>query len=129
MTLRKHLRLLVIVTAVWLLFFVAGAPDYYQQYSTQSMIIFDLAVLPLLWWVCYLSIKKSRNPMASSFWLAFYFVVPLFFYDLIYIGVYLGYGFDFIWKFWYLSVYYLLPWMILPPTGWWIERQRKQDTI
>ena len=130
MRFRKHLRLLFIVTAAWFLFWVAGLPDYYQQYSTTFMIVFDVVVLPPLWLLLYFSIRKSGRGrgLVNSLWLAFYFTVPLFFYDLIYCGYYLGRGINFIWEYWYLTVYYILPWIILPPTGWWIEQQRKQET-
>jgi len=121
--LSRHLRLLGIVTAAWLLFWIAGLPYYYQQYSTNAMIMFDIAVLPPLWYIGYRSIRKSRNRIASSLWLAFYFVVPLFFYDYLYCGIYLGYGFEFVWKFWYLTVYYILPWLMYPATGWWLSRE------
>jgi hypothetical protein len=46
MRFRSHLRLLVIVSVAWTLFWVAGLPDYYQQYSTKFMVFFDLAILP-----------------------------------------------------------------------------------
>lgn len=125
MTLRGHLRLLGIVSAVWLLFWLAGLPDYYRQYSTKAMIVFDIAALPPLWYIGYRSIRRSRNRIASSLWLSFYFAVPLFFYDLIYCGIYLGHGLSFLWDYWYLTVYYILPWLMYPLTGWRLEKQRK----
>jgi hypothetical protein len=127
----RHLKLLFVVTVAWLLFWVAGLPDYYKQYSTTFMIVFDVVVLPPLWFVLYSSIRKSRRGrgFANSLWLAFYVTIPLFIYDLIYCGYYLGYGISFIWEYWYLTVYYVLPWLILPPTGWWIEQQHQQETI
>jgi len=128
MTLHKHLRLLAIVTAAWLLFWIAGLPDYYRQYSTQTMIVFDVAVLPPLWYIGYRSFRKSRKPIASSLWLAFYFVVPLFIYDYLYCGVYLRHGLAFLWDYWYLTVYYILPWLIYPPTAQWLDH-RKQKAI
>jgi hypothetical protein len=56
-------------------------------------------------------------------WLAFYITVPLLLYDVLYCGVYLGYGAGFVVEFWYLSVYYIVPWIILPPTGLWLDRR------
>jgi hypothetical protein len=126
MNLRKHLRLLVIVTAAWILFFVAGLPDYYQQYSTKAMIVFDVVVLLPLWYIGYRIIRYSRSPITSSLWLSFYFVVPLFLYDYLYCGMYLGYGMGFFLKFWYLTVYYILPWLIFPLTGWWFDHQKQK---
>ena len=114
------------VTIAWLLFWVAGFPDYYQQYSTKTMILFDLAILPPIWLVIYKSVAKSRPGSAflASLWWAFYISLPLFIYDLVYAGIYLGYGLSFLWKFWYLTVYYVLPWLLFPPTGWFLDKRQ-----
>lgn len=131
MRLSRHLKLLFVVTVAWFLFWIAGLPDYYQQYSTTFMIVFDVVVLPPLWLILYFSIRKSGRGrgLVNSLWLTFYFTVPLFIYDLIYCGYYLGHGINFIWEYWYLTVYYILPWIILPPTGRWIDQRQKQETI
>jgi hypothetical protein len=60
MRIRSHLRLLVIVSVAWILFWIAGLPDYYQQYSTKFMVFFDLAILPPIWLIVYRNIKKAR---------------------------------------------------------------------
>lgn len=128
---RSHLRLLLIVTAAWFLFWLAGLPDYYRQYSTLTMVIFDILVLPPIWLAVYFSAKKARSgrALAVAWWLAFYITVPLFFYDLLYCGLYLGHGIGFVWDYWYLTVYYAIPWLIFPLTGWWLEKQRKSDAL
>lgn len=41
-------------------------------------------------------------------------MLPLAFYDWLYCGVYLGYGTGFVRRFWYLSIYYAIPWVVLP---------------
>ena len=126
MRLHNHIRLLVFVTIAWFLFWLVGLPDYYQQYSTKIMIIFDLAILPPIWLIVYLSVKKARPGRAlnASIWWAFYISFPLFIYDLIYAGIYLGDGIKFLRNYWYLTVYYILPWILFPPTGWLIEKRR-----
>ncbi len=126
MPLRNHVRLFIIVTVAWLLFWIAGRPDYYKQYSDTFMVFFDAAILPPLWLVVYVSAKKARKGrgLAVSFWLSFYITVPLFLYDLIYCGIHLGYGISFLWEYWYLTVYYVLPWLIFPLTGFWVDRKR-----
>jgi hypothetical protein len=53
-----------------------------------------------------------------------YISVPLFIYDIFYCGFYLGHGASFFTKYWYLTVYYILPWILFPPTGWLVERIR-----
>jgi len=118
----KHLRLLIIVTLAWSIFWLAGLPDYYRQYSHRFMLLFDAAILPPLWLVVYLTAKNARKGrgLAISLWLSFYITVPLFIYHLIYCGMHLGYGISFLWEYWYLTVYYILPWLIFPVTGLWV---------
>ncbi len=125
MNARWHLKLLAVVTAAWAIFWIIGLPDYYRQYSGRFMIIFDLAILFPLWYVVFRVLKKvrGRSRLAVANWLAFYITVPLLLYDFVYCGVYLGYGAGFFAEFWYLSVYYIVPWIILPPTGLWLDRR------
>jgi hypothetical protein len=44
------------------------------------------------------------------------FSLPFAVLDTLYCGVYLGHGADYLWKFWYLTVFYVSPWMTLLPT-------------
>jgi len=126
MRLRSHLRLLTIVTIAWVLFWVVGLPDYYRQYSTRFMIIFDLAILPPIWFVVYRSVRNARpgRGLTVSMWWSFYIAVPLLIYDTLYAGIYLGHGASFLWKYWYITVYYILPWLLFPLTGWLVDRRR-----
>ena len=127
MKVRDHFRLLTFVSIAWLLFWIGGLPDYYQQYSTTFMILFDLAILPPIWFIVYRSIKKahSNQSLTISLWWAFYISIPLFVYDLIYVGIYLGHGMTFLWSYWYITAYYLLPWLLFPLTGWLIEKKAR----
>ena len=121
----RHLKILAIVTLAWALFWVIGLPDYYRQYSDRFMALFDLAILFPLWYVVFrvLRTEPRGRRLALAGWLAFYITVPLLLYDILYCGVYLGYGAGFFAEFWYLSVYYIVPWIILPPTGLWLDRR------
>jgi hypothetical protein len=71
MTIQKHVQLLSIVSAAWLLFWLAGLPDYYQQYSATSMLIFDLLVLPPIWFLIYRRVKNARpgRGLEVSLWI------------------------------------------------------------
>jgi hypothetical protein len=124
MKLQKHIRLLIIVSIGWFLFWIAGLPDYYQQYSITFMVIFDLVILPPLWFVIYRSAKHSKpgNGLKVCLWWSFYISFPLFIYDLIYCGIYLKHGAAFLTTYWYLTIYYILPWVIFPLTGWLVEK-------
>jgi len=116
MRLKNHIRILIIATFVWLFFLVLGFPDYYLQYSTKLMIWFDILLLipfSIIIWLILKKVKKMRR-MKTSLWYSFYFTVPLAIYDYLYCGLYLGYGFNFIHIFWFLSIYYLILWIQFP---------------
>jgi hypothetical protein len=106
----------MIATLVWVGFWAGGLPSYYQQYSTEFMVIFDLVALVLIAGVVYLVLRsvKRKRLLKLSLWLAFYFTVPLVVYDWLYCGIYLSHGVEFIGRFWYLSVYYAIPWIVFP---------------
>jgi hypothetical protein len=127
MNVQTHVKLLSIVSLAWLLFWVAGLPDYYQQYSATTMIVFDLLVLPPIWFLVYRFAKHSGpgQGMKSSLWWAFYISVPLFIYDLVYCGWYLGHSLILLTKYWYLTVYYILPWILFPPMGLLLDKKNK----
>ena len=128
---RRHMKILFVVSAAWLLFWVGGLPDYYRQYSAGVMIAFDAVILPPLIAIIYSVLKRTSrgHAVSLSLWFAFYMTVPLFFYDLIYCGYYRGYGASFIWVYWYLTVYYILPWLLFPFVGWLIERRRERKAV
>jgi hypothetical protein len=128
---RNHFKLFIFVTIAWVLFWAAGLPDYYQQYSTKTMILFDLAILPLIWLIIYKSVKRAKpgRALVASRWWAFYISFPLFIYDLLYAGIFLGHGLNFLLDYWYLTVYYILPWLLFPPTGWLIDRKNYLSPI
>lgn len=116
MPVRDHIGILLIATLVWAAFWAVGLPSYYQQYSTAQMIWFDSVVLIPIAAIAYLVLKRYRpeRRLPTALWLAFYFTVPLAIYDWLYCGLWLGEGLQFAWKYWYLTVYYLIPWALLP---------------
>lgn len=116
MKFKNHVRILIYATIAWFLFLLAGMPDYYLQYSTITMIWFVvLLLIPffIIIWFIFKPIKTSRR-IQISLWYSFYFTVPLAIYDYLYCGIYLGYGINFLVVFWFLSIYYLIPWILFP---------------
>lgn len=116
MRLKHHIRVLIFATIAWILFFLLGLPDYYLQYSTRMLIWWDvLLLLPfsIIIWFVFKPIKKSKR-IKISLWYAFYFTVPLAIYDYLYCGIYLNTGFSFIFIYWFLSVYYVVLWILFP---------------
>jgi hypothetical protein len=126
MNLRSHIKISFIVTAVWGLFWLLGWPDYYQQYSTRLMAIFVIALIPLFWILIFRMLRSiERKRIYKSIILTIYFTVPFFIYDYIYCGMYLGDGMKFLTKYWYLTIFYIIPWIMVPLTAAWIENRAK----
>lgn len=124
MSLRTHLRLLLIGTVAWLVFWVLGLPSYYQQYSTTTMLWFDGLLLIVLVPVFLRMLRRVRasRRIGFSLWLAFYLTVPLAIYDWLYCGVILEHGLSFLALYWYATVYYVIPWLVLPACAVWLNR-------
>lgn len=125
MSARAHLRLLLVATAVWLAFWLAGLPDYYLQYPARAMAAFETALLvpvALAGWIALRPRgRTSRRSRAVA--LAFWFTVPLFLYDLAYCGAWLGHGLGFVRTYWFLTTYYVVPWALFVPTALWLDRR------
>ena len=116
MKIKHHMRIFLIATIVWIFFLILGLPDYYLQYSTRIMIWFDILLLipfSIIIWFVLKSVKKTKR-VKISLWYAFYFTLPLALYDYLYCGIYLNYGIHFIFDFWFLSVYYIILWILFP---------------
>lgn len=116
MSFKGHLRVFSLATLVWAGFWLLGLPDYYQQYSARAMFRFDaLLLLPIVLVFAWVLRRLPRGRRIKvSLWYAFYFTVPLFLYDWLYCGVYLDHGMGFLTKYWHLTVYYAIPWIVLP---------------
>jgi len=116
----------LIATIVWAGFWVLGLPAYYQQYSTTLMIWFDaLLVIPIgaIVYAVLRPITPERR-LTVSLWMAFYFTVPLAIYDWLYCGIGQGSGILFLVHYWYLTAYYIIPWILLPLVALALNRTR-----
>ena len=126
---RHHLRLLGLATVVWAAFLIAGLPDYYQQYSPGFMVVFDpLVLIPIA--IVYRAVVGRVPPqrrMEVALWIALYFTAPLAVYDYLYCGLVLGHGFRFVVDFWYLTVYYFIPWLLAPAIVWTVDRRDRMN--
>ena len=87
---------------------------------------FDFLLLIPITFIVYLVLRSLRpdRRLPAALWMAFYFTVPLAVYDWLYCGRYLGYGAHFIFRYWYLTVYYVIPWILLPLVAWFLNRTR-----
>jgi hypothetical protein len=125
MTPRKHLTLLIQAVIVWAAFWVAGLPHYYQQYGAVAIgigcILLSVGFSLLAVWVLARARPETRS--SRAFWISFYFTLPFAVLDTLYCGVYLGHGWEYLSKFWYLTIFYFTPWLTFPPTARLLGRQ------
>jgi hypothetical protein len=119
MKIAGHLTLLAQGVTVWAAFWVAGLPDYYQQYSPTALAVLCilLSVAVSLLAVRLLSRARPETRLQRAFWISTYFTVPLFVLDALYCGYFLGHGVGFLWHYWYLTVFYFTPWLTFIPTA------------
>jgi hypothetical protein len=122
----SHLKLLLGGVATWAGFWVLGLPAYYQQYSFTFLAVGTAALVPPTAWVGWriISRTKPEHRVARGFWLSLYFTVPFVALDALYCGAYLGHGADFFSKYWYLTVFYVVPWVMFVPTGFVLARTK-----
>lgn len=116
---KGHAQVLGVATAVWAVFWAVGLPSYYQQYSRATMIGVCAILIPPIIAIAYVLLRPlpAGWRLSRALWLSFYFTVPLAVYDWLYCGVYLGYGTRFLSVFWYLTLFYIVPWILLPATA------------
>src|SRR4051812_4430007 len=121
-----HLRLVALAVLVWAVFWIGGLPQYYQQYSFTTLLIFSVLLAPLIAFAGFKVIGRVRAERRAQLglWLSFYFTVPFAILDYLYCGLFLGHGWEFLRRFWYLTVYYVIPWFIFVPIGLWLARSR-----
>lgn len=124
MSFTRHLSLLAQGLSVWALFWLAGLPDYYQQYTPVSMAIgcIMLSVAISHGALTILSHGRADTRLPRAVWISFYFTVPLAILDWLYCGVYLGHGMAFLGRYWYVTVFYFTPWLTFVPTALLLRR-------
>jgi hypothetical protein len=125
----SHLKTLVQAILAWFGFWVLGLPDYYQQYPTAAVgvAMVLLSVVVSLLCLALLAHTRPERRMSKAFWLSFYFTVPFAVLDILYCGLYLGHGVAFLWKYWYLTVFYVSPWLTLLPTAVLLRKVRSES--
>jgi ABC-type uncharacterized transport system permease subunit len=119
MPLKTHLTILAQAVAAWVAFWVVGLPRYYQQYSQVAMGVACtlLSVGISLFALALLVAARPERRSSLARWLAFYYTVPFAALDTLYCGVYLELGWRYLADYWYLTVFYVTPWLTFPPTA------------
>ena len=132
MTFKKHIVLLVLTFLVWLGFYLLGIPfNYFTDWNLAELILLCLITafgfLPVIG--AFVLIFMNGHYVKTSLWFAFYGSVPLFFYDLILVGIIGGEGFHFLESHWPLTFGYLYVWIILPLTGLALQKFSSRQII
>lgn len=61
--------------------------------------------------------RCTRSPdraWPNALWIAFYMALTLFVYDYLYLAVHQSRGWVFLETRWYLTAFYVIPWLLLP---------------
>ncbi|MAL96821.1 hypothetical protein [Hydrocarboniclastica marina] len=114
----KHFYVICVVTTLWTWFFLLGLrSDYYQDWTWLAQLVF-VDVLPLFAMILLskglILLFKSYGLARSSLIVAFYFSVPFFLYDYAYLVAYKDHGAEYLFNYWYLTGFSLLPWIVFP---------------
>ena len=90
----KHFYVICIVTALWTWFFLGGLwSNYYKDWSFfYQLIVIDIipCIIMAMFAPGFIKLLNKHKTLRASFFVAFYFSVPLIFYDyyiLVYIKV------------------------------------------
>jgi protein-S-isoprenylcysteine O-methyltransferase Ste14 len=129
-TLKSHIKAFIFALSLWLAFFLAGLPSsYYRELSSMFMAVFcavaTLILIPII--ALFINFMDNQSKLKDSIILAFYLTFPLFILDYIYCGLYLKEGIGFVLSYWYLSIFYIIPWAICPLIGLWLDKRVRQD--
>ena len=124
---RNHLYLFYLVTSFWTFFLLGGLwSDYYQTWSIiQSLIVVDLipAVVMVIIGPSLINLTSRQKPIFAGFVVAFYFSIPFFVYDYIYIFLYLNKPISYLIDYWYLTLFSIIPWLSFPLTGYYLQKK------
>jgi len=116
MALSKHVRLLLTVTIGWIVFVLIGLPSYYQDWPFTRLLYFCVVVFFIVGAFIYRRLTKNStgNCLKRALEMAFYITVPFIFYDYLYIHFVREEPFELLNRFWFLSVFYIVPWIQAP---------------
>ena len=116
--LKHHLLIFCMATTMWTFYLLGGlSSEYYQTWPFwKSLVVVNIIPSILLIPLGYYVLKHivQHHYMRTSLIIAFYGSIPLVIYDILYIGLHLNKGLFFFKDYWYLTVFYFVPWVIFP---------------
>lgn len=129
---RKHLYLILYSFVTWLVFYIIGLPEYYQHWFFEAKVAAVVAVTLIYFpWgrYCLKTLWDDGQHLKNSITLAFYLTLPLFIYDYLLLGWYKGLGIQFMFPYWYLSLFYFSFWIQIPFVAWLMEKRDNQARL
>ena len=124
---------------MWTFFLLAGLPsNYYLTWSYTAQLLL-IVVIPTIVLMIITHRRLRTMPrdraISAALWIAFYFTVPFAIYDCIYLGAHQQLGSSFLSSHWYLTAFYVTPWITLPllafarPANTKLSEERRSDPI
>lgn len=126
----QHWHLFCLGTTWWTLYFILGLPSNYFQTTSVWLILIGGVIFPTValtafgWRRCQReSARQPAHVWACAARIAFYMTVPLFGYDYLYLALHQRRGWSFLISHWYLTVFYVIPWLLMPMVAWVVLRR------
>jgi len=122
----KYVYLFLTACLIYLLFIIRGLPNnHYLDWPQYYHIIDCLELMVVSIPLTYLVLKWFSSPeyyYKDSIWFAFFTSVPFFIFDLIYLGIFENFGINFIYEFWFLTIFYFIVWVEMPIIGYLMQK-------
>lgn len=112
----KHVWLFCVATTAWTLFYLAGLPSrYYQAWPNWALVAGSLAIAAAMWPIAPGLLRSTGEPPArAAAWCIVYLTVPLTFYDFVVLKLHGGQDWSYLWRYWYLTWFNLVPPVVFP---------------
>ncbi len=122
----KYVHIFLSATAVYILFIIRGLHnnhylDWSQDFHIGDSLEIMIFTLPIVYFILkWFSVKQHY--FKDALWLAFCTSVPFLVYDILYLGILKGYGFDYFGRFWFLTIFYFIVWIEIPIIGYLMQK-------
>jgi hypothetical protein len=127
MRLRNHAIYCLICVSIWIMFGLVGLlNNHYQAWSLDWQIIHCIDLVLLTWPLTYVVLRKITNQkyIMHSLWFAFYGSVPFIILDYLYLHFIKGFNLSYLFSYWYLTIFYIIPWIEMPLIGYYLEKRK-----
>ncbi|MBU3914009.1 hypothetical protein KKA14_00570 [bacterium] len=119
---KKHLTMIMVVIIAWLLNFWEGMySNHYLDWSLNMKIVrltnISLILPPITYFVLRFQSDKDGY-FKDSVLLTLYFSSIFILFDFLFLAISKGHGINFIFEFWFVTLFYVIFWLEIPFIGW-----------